>query len=117
MECKKSQLSASAYIDRELPEQEYAEYRAHLLTCGDCRLHLVELEQVSLMFREVEQPETPRELHSYVMTEVTRRSANEISMRQRVFEWLLKLNPRPVAYTTGFALSALSFLLLFSSFR
>src|ERR1044072_4765023 len=107
MECKKSQLSASAYIDRELPEQEYAEYRAHMLTCGDCRLHLVELEQVSLMLREVEQPEPPRELHSYVMTEVTRRSSNEISMRQRVFEWLLKLNPRAPASNNGGGVASL----------
>jgi hypothetical protein len=117
MECKKFDLSASAYIDRELPEQEFAEYRAHLLTCGDCRLRVAELEQVSLMFRGVEHPETPSEMHGYIMTAVARRSANEISLRQRVFEWLLKLNPRPVAYTTGFAMSALSFLLLFSSFK
>jgi hypothetical protein len=117
MECKKFELSASAYIDRALPEQELAEYRAHLSTCSDCRLQLVELEQVSLMFRDVEQPEVPRELHSYIMTEVARHSTNEISLRQRLFEWLLRLNPRPVAYTTGFAMSALSFLLLFSSFK
>lgn len=69
------------------------------------------------MFREVEQPEVPRELHSYVMTEVARRASKEIGIRQRLFECLLKLNPRPVAYATGFAISALSFLLLFSSFR
>ncbi|MFP5263526.1 MAG: anti-sigma factor family protein [Blastocatellia bacterium] len=117
MECKKFELSASAYIDRQLPEQESADYRAHLSACGDCRLRLVELEQVSLMLRDVEQPEVPRELHGYVMTEVARRSSREISVRQRLFEWLLKLNPRPVAYATGFTISALSFLLLFSSFR
>jgi hypothetical protein len=117
MECEKFELSASAYIDRELPEQEFAEYRAHLLACNDCRLRLDELEQLSLMFRGVEQPEVPRELHDNVMTEVERRAANAISLRQQAFEWLLKLNPRPVAYTTGFAMSALSFLLLFSSFK
>lgn len=117
MECKKFEFSASAYIDRQLPEQEFADYRAHLSTCSDCRLTLFELEQVSLMFREVEQPEVPRELRGYVMTEVARRSSGEISLRQRLYDWLLKLNPRPVAYTTGFVMSALSFLLLFSSFR
>jgi hypothetical protein len=117
MECKKFELSASAYIDGELPDQEFAEYRSHLSTCSDCHLRLLELEQVSLMFREVQQPEVPRELHSYVLTEVARHSSREVSVRQRLFEWLLKLNPRPVAYTTGFTISALSFLLLFSSFR
>ncbi|HVG19367.1 MAG TPA: anti-sigma factor [Blastocatellia bacterium] len=117
MECKKFESSASLYIDRQLPEREYADYRAHLSTCGDCRARLAELEQLSLMLREVEQPEAPRELHGYVMTEVGRRSSREISARQRLFEWLLKLNPRPVAYTAGFTVSALSFLLLFSSFR
>jgi hypothetical protein len=117
MECKKFESSASAYIDRQLPEQEFADYRLHLSACNDCRERLFELEQVSLLFRDVEQPEVPRELHSYVMTEVARRSSREISVRQRLFDWVLKLNPRPVAYTTGFAISALSFLLLFSSFK
>lgn len=117
MECKKFESSASAYVDRQLREQEFAECRAHLSTCGDCRLHLFELEQVSLMFRDIEQPEVPRELHSYVMADVARRSSNEIGLGQRLFEWLLRLNPRPVGYAAGFAMSALSFLLLFSSFR
>ena len=117
MECKKFESSASAYIDRQLPEQESAEYRLHLSDCGGCRLRLSELEQVSLMFRDVEPPEVPRELHSYVMTEVTRHSSKGFGVPQRLFEWLLKLNPRPVAYTTGFTISVISFLLLFSSFK
>jgi Putative zinc-finger len=117
MECKKFELSPSAYIDRQLQDVELADYRAHLSTCSDCRIRLSELEQVSLMFRDVEQPEVPRELHGYVMTEAARRSSREIDVRQRLVEWLLKLNPRLVAYTTGVTMSALSFLLLFSSFR
>src|SRR5215218_9475679 len=117
MECKKFELSPSAYIDGQLQDAEFADYRAHLSACNDCRLRLSELEQVSLMFRDVEQPEAPRELHGYVMTEVVRHSSRGIDVRQRLFEWLLKLNPRLVAYTTGVAMSALSFLLLFSSFR
>ena len=117
MECKKFELSPSAYLDGQLSDTEFADYRAHLSACSDCRLRLSELEQVSLMFRDVEQPEVPRELHGYVMTEITRRSSREIGVRQRLIEWVLKLNPRLVAYTTGVAMSALSFLLLFSSFR
>ena len=117
MECKKYEFTASAYADRQLPETEAAEYREHLSVCEGCRLHLVEIEQVSLLFRDVEQPETPRELHSYIMTEATRRANREISPRELMIEWLQKLNPRLVAYTTGIVISIISFGTLFSSFK
>jgi len=117
MECKKFELTASAYIDRQLNENEAARYREHLSTCDGCRLHLVEIETVSLSLRTAEQPSVPRELHSYIMTQATRRARREISLTETVFEWLLKLNPRPVAYATGLVISLLSFATLFSSFR
>lgn len=117
MECKKFELTASAYLDRQLPEVEAAEYRSHLSLCEDCRLHLVEIEQVSLLFRDVEQPETPRELHSYIMTEARRRANREISLGQQVAAWLQKLNPRLVAYATGVVISVFSFGVLFSSIK
>jgi hypothetical protein len=117
MECKKFELTASAYADRQLPEVEAAEYRSHISVCNDCRLHLIEIEQVSLLFRDFEDPETPRELRSYVMTEARRHANKEISIPQRMVEWLMKLNPRLVAYTTGLVLSVVSFGLLFSSFK
>ena len=117
MECKKFELTASAYADRQLPEVKAAEYRSHLSVCNDCRLHLVEIEQVSLLFRDFEKPETPRELHSYIMTEARRHANKEISFVQLMVEWLLKLNPRLVAYATGVVISVVSFGVLFSSFR
>ena len=117
MECKKFELTASAYADRQLPEVEAAEYRSHLSVCNDCRLHLVEIEQVSLLFRDFEEPETPRELHSYVMMEARRHANKEISFVQLMVEWLMKLNPRLVAYSTGVVLSVVSFGVLFSSFK
>lgn len=117
MECKKFELTASAYIDRQLDENEAARYREHLFACDGCRLHLTETEAVSLSLRNADKPEVPRELHSYVMTEALRRARREISLTDSVFEWLLKLNPRPVAYATGLVISVLSFASLFSSFR
>jgi hypothetical protein len=117
MECKKFELTASAYIDRQLREKEAIEYRAHLSACGDCRLHLTEIQDVSLALRNTDRPESPRELRSYVMNEATRRARREISLSESLLTWLLKLNPRPVAYATGVVLSVLSFATLFSSFR
>ncbi|HKP88081.1 MAG TPA: zf-HC2 domain-containing protein [Blastocatellia bacterium] len=117
MECKKFELTASAYADRQLPEAEAAEYRAHLSACDGCRLRLTEIEQVSLLFRDLEQPETPRELHSYVMTAVTRRANRDISFIQLVVDWLQKLNPRLVAYSASVVISVVSFGALFSSFK
>src|SRR6185503_4601393 len=93
------------------------EYRAHLSVCAGCRLHLVEIEQVSLLFRTMEQPETPRELHSYIMTEVTRRAKRDISLSQLLVEWIQKFNPRLVAYTASIVISVFSFGVLFSSFK
>lgn len=117
MECKKFDLTASAYIDRQLHEKEAVEYREHLSGCVDCRLHLTEIEEVSLALRKTDQPEVPRELRSYIMTEATRRARREINLSESLLAWLLKLNPRPVAYATGLVISLLSFASLFSSFR
>ncbi len=117
MECKKFELTASAYIDRQLYESEAAEYREHLSTCAGCRERLAEIEDVSLALRRTDQPAVPRELRSYIMTDATRRARKEISLTESLLAWLLKLNPRPVAYATGFVISLLSFASLFSSFR
>lgn len=117
MECKTFGLTASAYIDRQLREREAVEYREHLSTCVGCRLHLTEIEEVSLTLRKSDRPEVPRELRSYVMAEATRRARKEISPSESLVLWLLKLNPRPVAYATGLVISLLSFSSLFSSFK
>ena len=117
MECKKFELMASAYLDRRLTDAEMVAYRAHLSACGDCRLHLDEVEQASLMLRELQSPESPRELHGYVMREVASRVRKEISLAQRALAWLTRFNPRLVAYSTGSVISALLFTLVFSGFR
>src|SRR5262245_54267080 len=117
MECKKFELAASAYLDRQLSESDTSAYRAHLAACADCSLHFEEIQQVSLMFRDVAEPETPRELHSYVMTEVKRQARHEVTFGQRLLNSLLKFNPRVVAYTAGLVISLTSFSMLFSSFR
>jgi len=117
MECKKFETLASAYLDRQLTDAEAGDCDAHLAACGDCRLHLTEVEQSSLMLKELMSPETPRELHGYVMREVALRARKEITVTQRAVGWLQKFNPRLVAYSAGSAISALLFALVFSGFR
>lgn len=117
MECKKFELTASAYIDRQLNESDATRYREHLFACDRCRLHLAETEATSLALRSVQQPDVPRELRSYIMTEAARRARREVTFTQGVFEWLLKLNPRPVSVAAGVVVSLLSFATLFSSFK
>ncbi|MEK6324804.1 MAG: zf-HC2 domain-containing protein [Acidobacteriota bacterium] len=117
MECKKFELTASAYVDRQLHEDEAADYREHLAACDACRLRLAETQAVSLTLRSADRPAVPRELRSYIMIEATRRARKEISVSESLLAWLLKLNPRPVAYATGLVISLLSFSALFSSFR
>jgi hypothetical protein len=72
---------------------------------------------VSLTLRKADRLAVPRELHSYIMTEATRRARKEVSLTELLVSWLLKLNPRPVSYAAGLGMSLLSFTLLFSSFR
>jgi Putative zinc-finger len=117
MECKKFELTASPYMDRQLHENEAAEYREHLSACDRCRRHFAETEAVSLTLRTADLPPVPRELRSYIMTEATRRARKEISLTESLLVWLLKLNPRPVAYAAGLVISLVSFATLFSSFR
>jgi Putative zinc-finger len=117
MECKTFEFMASAYLDGQLTDAEMAAYRAHLSACGDCRLHLDEVEQASLILRELQSPESPRELHSNVMREVTSRARREITIAQRALAWLMRFNPRLVAYSAGSVISALLFAIVFSGFR
>lgn len=117
MGCKKFELTASAYLDRQLTLNQTSEYRAHLSTCENCCVDLAEVEQLSLALRRAKQPEAPLELRSYVMTAVARRRAGDISLGQRAFEWLLKLNPRPISYAAGALVSALLFGVLMPSLR
>ena len=117
MECKKFELMASAYLDRQLTGAEADAYRAHLAACGDCRLYLDEVEQASLILRKLRTPESPRELRSNVMREVAGRARREITVAQRALAWLSRFNPRLVAYSAGSVISALLFAVVFSGFR
>jgi Putative zinc-finger len=109
MKCKKFESRASEYLDRRLDQNETIEYRSHLSVCEDCSLQLAETEAVSLALKRSVVPETPRELYSYIMTEVERHAGREISMEQRLYEWLLRLNPRPLSYATGVVVSTILF--------
>jgi hypothetical protein len=117
MICKEFESTASAYIDRELTDGQSAEYRGHLAGCAGCREHLAETEAASLMLRGVTRPEVPRELHSYIITSVTRRASGDLSPRQRAVEWLLKLNPIPLSYAAGVTVSIMLFALLLSGVK
>lgn len=117
MECKKFELTASAYLDRQLDEAESIEYREHLLTCDGCRLRLAETESVSLVLKSGGHPPVPGELRSYVMAEAIRRARREITLGESMVAWFQTLNPRVVAYAAGVVISLLSFATLFSSFR
>ncbi|HSO75751.1 MAG TPA: zf-HC2 domain-containing protein [Blastocatellia bacterium] len=117
MNCNEFEMTASAYIDRQLDEDKSAEYRTHLSQCSACRFDLAETEAASIMLRRADRLEAPRELHSYVMSEISRHANNEIGMFQRFFEWVLKLNPQPIAYASGAVISAVLFGAFLSSFR
>ncbi|HJQ23636.1 MAG TPA: zf-HC2 domain-containing protein [Blastocatellia bacterium] len=117
MECKKFQIIASAYLDGQVTDAEAVASDAHLAACGDCRRHIAEVEQASSLLRELTTPETPRELHGYVMREVALRARKELTVMQRAVGWLQKFNPRLVSYSAGSMLSAVLFALVFSGFR
>ena len=116
-QCEKYQFTASAYLDRQMSETEAADYHTHVAVCDDCRLRLEETRQVSMLLKEAAPTAVPRELRSYVMNEVARHATHQVSLVERMFEWLLKLNPKPVAYVTGFVVSLISFAGLSASFR
>src|ERR1044071_4629649 len=116
MECKKFQTLASAYLDGQVTDAEAVACDAHLAACGDCRRQFAEVEQASSLLRELTTPETPRELHGYVMREVALRARKELTVMQRAVGWLQKFNPRLVAYSAGSMVSAMLFALVFSGF-
>ncbi|HZR42867.1 MAG TPA: zf-HC2 domain-containing protein [Ktedonobacteraceae bacterium] len=50
----------SAYLDKQLPEEEQAEYDAHLKTCEQCQQALAGLRQTVVLLRALPQPKLPR---------------------------------------------------------
>jgi anti-sigma factor RsiW len=117
MKCKKYRSRASEYLDRRLDEKEADKYRSHLSACAGCRAHLSETQAISLALKRSEEPEMPRELHSYIINEVERHAGREISFDQSVFEWLLRLNPRPLSYAAGVVVSAILFSFILSAVK
>ena len=117
MRCKTFESMTSAYLDRQLEESEAADFHGHVSDCSGCRMHLVEVEEVSLVLRRSNPPEIPVELRAYVMTAVRVRARKQISAGQRVFEWLLKLNPRPVSYAAGVVVSTILFSFLLAGLK
>jgi hypothetical protein len=117
MQCKTFESLTSAYLDRQLVESEAADFHGHLSDCSGCRIHLAEVEELSLVLRRSSHPEIPMELRGYVMAAVQGRARKEISASQRVFEWLLKLNPRPVSYAAGAVVSTILFAFLLAGLK
>lgn len=117
MNCKEFELTASAYLDRALSETDMADYRSHLAICADCREQLVETEALSFSLKRLSRPDTPGELHSYIMNAISREASEKPALRHRFADWLLRLNPVPVSYATGAMASAVLFLFLLSGFK
>lgn len=117
MRCEHFESTASAYLDQELTANEAQEYQSHLAKCPPCGEYLAELEATSLVFKEIKKPQVPRELHSYVMTAIDRRVSGDISLQQRIVEWLLTLNPRPFSFATGAVVSVILFAVTLSGFK
>ncbi len=117
MNCTNFELTASAYLDRQLNPQEEAEYRHHLSHCSACREVVTETQAVSFGLRNLRQPETPRELHSYILNAVERRATERYAFHKILFDWLLRLNPLPVSYGAGVIASAALFLVMLSGFK
>jgi hypothetical protein len=117
MRCKTFESLTSAYLDRQLLESEAADFNGHLSDCSGCRIHLAEVEELSLVLRRSSHPEIPTELRGYVMAAVHGRATKQVTFSQRVLEWLLKLNPRPVSYAAGAVVSTILFAFLLAGLK
>lgn len=117
MRCTDFELLASAYLDEELTVEETASYVAHLRLCSPCRAHLEETRAASSLLRSLPTPQTPRELRSYIMNSLEPRLSGKISLRQRLNEFFLGLNPKPLSYATGLVISVMMFSFTLSGFK
>jgi hypothetical protein len=117
MECKTFTSMASAHLDGQLTDAESVACRAHMAECTDCRRRFEEANRASLLLKELSSPAAPRELHGYVMREVASRARHELTLTQLAVRWLMRFNPRLVAYSAGSVISALLFAVVFSGFR
>src|SRR5215216_8014695 len=75
--CESFAFTASAYLDRQLDENQASEYRAHIMACDGCRQKLEETGRTSMMLKGLECPPVPRELRGNLMNEVVRRATNQ----------------------------------------
>jgi hypothetical protein len=111
MKCREFQSLASQYLDGQLPGDRARKYLDHISACVDCRGHLAEIKSISSMLRRMSLPETPRELHSYIMKPIKQRAAGQLGLAGRAMERIMGLNPKPVSYLAG----ALASLMLFAA--
>jgi len=107
----------SLYLDWQLSQDEMIEYHAHLSDCSGCSDYLGEVKQVSLSLKCLQEPDAPRELHSYIMTTVERSASSWTWSGKRMFDWLLRLNPMPLSYAAGVIASAILFTLMLAGLR
>jgi|GEM_PF-5238384 len=78
MECEEVRESLSAFLDGELNEHEREAVRAHVERCSDCARELAALQQVSALYRRLEDPEPPVDLEERVFAEVGRFRASKV---------------------------------------
>ncbi|HYL97488.1 MAG TPA: zf-HC2 domain-containing protein [Blastocatellia bacterium] len=116
MKCNESRFTASVYLDGRLGGDQKAEYQHHLAECGDCRSYLGQLKSVSRMVAHLPSVEVPRELRSYVMSEVRQRSAGR-TLSHRAFQAIFRVNPHLVSYSVGLVASLILFGLTLAGFR
>jgi hypothetical protein len=105
------QSLASQYVDGWLSGDRAQRYLDHISTCGDCRDHLAEIKKISSMLKRMPRPETPRELHNYIMEPIKQRAAGQLGLMGRAMERIMRLNPKPISYAAG----ALASLMLFAA--
>lgn len=117
MRCRQYKLLASAYIDDQLNDAEHGELQAHLDHCESCRVEIGQMERASALLKSSERPAVPCELRSYIVTAARNRALGEVTLYQQALEWLLRLNPRFVSYTTGVVASAVLFSVTMAGFR
>ncbi|MFC1735924.1 zf-HC2 domain-containing protein [Candidatus Hydrogenedentota bacterium] len=70
MDCEETRAVISAYLDGELGSKESDALLDHVETCESCGRDLEELQQVSRLYKELEEPIAPTDIEERVLSKV-----------------------------------------------
>ena len=83
LDCK-IRKKLNAYLDNEIPENEYIEIKDHLLSCPECQAEIRELNRINEFLNDFQEEDVPIGVKTNIMNAVSEISESSIKTGLRI---------------------------------